>query len=260
MRYKEVVMDRLNIGTSCLFIIAALFPAMPGAANAAIVQPTGGTLSGVTPTTVAAAYGPFVAASYSDLCGGDCYAVDAGGPGDRPPGLTQIASISGRYFENGLTFRAAATTECDFSFCRYIHEVSGTLGFDVTRSTPFQFDWSETERSAQNPGWNWLNFVDSLTLKQEDGSTILECVGGVYFAMSGCGVGTAPVRDGSNLLSGELELSAGHYDLDFRVESGYMTGYPSNADFTFSLTAVPIPAALPLWLSGLGLIALLRRL
>ncbi len=61
------------------------------------------------------------------------------------------------------------------------------------------------------------------------------------------------------LHDGLLQLGAGHYELSFFAAGQTIRLGPSDTQFDFKLTTVPLPASAWLLVSGLGLLARRRR-
>jgi hypothetical protein len=227
--------------------VAAVGAAWSSNAAAAIIS-TGGTLTGVSPSTVGTGTPSFDATQSGN--------VDDFNPstGQTFEDHVTYASASGSIGPSGLSLNTQAQTfySALTNAPQLQGNVTGTLGFDVTEAETATFSWANIFSTASP-------MHGSLEIKSSGGSVVLGCVvqGLEAGVGGGCEVGTMPsATNGSTPLAkqGSFDLAAGEYSLLFSVNSGTNFGYPDNAgyDFSMNVTPVPLPAGLPLLLSGLA--------
>jgi hypothetical protein len=206
-----------------------------------ILIPTGGTLVGVTPATVDAAYGSFSAVDTTNIQGssGEVTVTDA--------------SVSGTYTDTGLSLGSSVNTFYENGHVQVIGADSGTIGFTLTAATLYQIIWSS---GFPNVGGG-QTATASLTVTGSAGNVVLSCSAAVSASFgNGGGCLAGP---GASLTSGGLvptlraALAPDTYSVAFSNNAGYMFGTPVGSGFSFSATApVPLPNSLALLLAGLA--------
>jgi len=240
--------------TACasVTLIAAL---SSGNAAAAMIS-TGGTLTGVSPGSVGTG-----APAINSTQSGD---VDDVNPftGQTFKDHVTYASVSGSVGPSALSLDAQAQTfySALTNAPQLEGNITGTIGLDVTEAETATFSWA-------NVFSTYFPRHGSLTIKSASGAVVLGCVAEGLMAgvNGGCEVGATPSpTDGSATLlkQGSFNLAAGEYSLLFAVSSGTNVGHPDNAgyDFSMNVTPVPLPAGLPLLLSGLASLGTATRL
>jgi hypothetical protein len=235
---------------------AALVALYSSGADADIVS-TGGTLTGVSPSTVDAG-SPSFDATHSTMI------TFIDNTGHQVTQNFMDTSVSGSIQSSGISIDAQAQTAVSFGGVLAEGSASGVIGFDVTSAETVSFSWldSVTGNSGRDPN-------GTLDIKAADGSVVLGCAVTDAFLsgpnLGGCETGALPnaqILPPGLLRQGQFDLAAGQYTLDLTIGSTVAVGNPSNGDFQFSVAPVapvPLPAALPLLLSGLAGMGLMAR-
>ena len=235
--------------------VALVLAAASLSASAAMIVPTGGTalvVPGVEPgtQTIAGQYGSFFAGNYVNVP--DWH---GGMPIDYPVGT---ATVYGNVTPEALRLNVGAHTV--ISDQTYVGRARGSIGFDLTDDTALSFSFLQSQGAFDNV------FADAaVTIRDAQGNIVFGCTGGspAYdFTFGGCAVGSQPApTPNEDLLpnDGFMQLLAGHYDISFEADASIFTGVGVSSDFRLNLSVVPLPAALPLLLSGLGVLGTFRR-
>lgn len=204
-------------------------------ANADMIVPTGGILSSLGSETVISGPGSYEVHGRQR----DFVIIDPWGTqverevawGDAEVLLT-LDSLS-------LIGHAAGFDNDPLGWRRWQGSVSGTIAFDVVRSDRFRLAWTflgdDYEAQASIYGANGL---------------VAHCVGS-----HGC----SPNWPNEFVFEQQLTLDEGHYELRFSSYNFWSYGSGDFNDFSFSLSPVPLPAAVWLLLSGVGGLAFVRR-
>jgi hypothetical protein len=243
----------------CGYIAIAAASAVSPCAQASIIS-TGGTINfggnysgSSSSATVHPGDGSFNLASTTIIT----YVEGPGQPLITGPVTT--AQVSGATSSTQLSLSAVASTKWDYGFQSYTGSVGGNIGFDVTEASILQFVWTDSTVGShyQSPEW--------LQLSAPNGSIVLGCVGTNTVANpigGGCQAGSNPdlTTHGPLALYGQVVVGPGQYSLAFQVSSGTFARSSDNGSLSISLmaTPVPIPAALPLFLSALGFLSAAR--
>jgi hypothetical protein len=239
-----------------LLLAALVLTISPVLVNAAVIvpgQPLDGCCVYVTTGGQAGQYGPFSGSESRYIT--------------LPSGQEEFATLStldGAYTPDSLSLDAASYT---------IGGNQGTanefLTFTVTASSTFQYSWSQT--ADLGGGDAGLELMQQDFTAPSGYDSVFGCIGkGVGGpGPGGCALspefsGTVPnIANSSSLpTQGTFNLAPGEYTLFYEMNSGYDPngGTPADAgDFSFNMSVVPLPATLPLLLSGLGAAGLLRK-
>jgi len=204
----------MNGGLRIILALTALVGSVAAQAQG-VLTPTGGTLVGVTPTTVSAAYGSFSATD--NLDGGT------------------LASVSGNYSQTGLTLNSAANT-IYLVQTPVVGTDSGTIGFTLSADTEYQFAWTSSYAGPPNAG-------ASLTITGSAGNVVLSCSVAGYPEPLGCvagpGAGTGVTLSPTLIAT----LPADTYSIAFSTTAGYQFGTPVDSNFAFGFGPPPPPVA-----------------
>jgi hypothetical protein len=210
-----------------------------------------------------------------------CVSITTGGqPGEYGPFAgsqnTYVTLPSGQVEYATLTTLDGTYTPDSLSVHAASYTVGGQQGianeflpFTITASSTFQYSWSQSADLGGGDAGVELMRQDFSAPSGYD--SVFGCIGkGVGGpGPGGCAlspefVGSVPIITNSSSLptQGTFNLQPGEYTLFYEMNSGYDPSGGTLADagdFSFDMSVVPLPATLPLLLSGLGAAGLLRK-
>jgi hypothetical protein len=234
--------------------LAALLPMEQG--QAALITPTGGNLQasvffGFTDGTLIRSESTvtLIPSSFSD--GSPRTAIAEAPLSPAFPGFVGgRAEATANIQAERISLFGSATSGFDEGFGN-LSSASGQLGFDLSTASALRFSFADLLLESFGIA-NLSLFKDSPT-----GASVLQCAFSPFppggFCSQNLDVSQGPAN-------GVLNLDAGHYELVFAAQTGVNAGSRPPGQFSFSLTPVPVPAAI--WLLGsalLGFAPLLRR-